>query len=280
MIPFATGFKVYKNAEVAFEGKKYPLILLSYGRSGNRFNLAWFATYLASHGYIVASMDHYFANSYLLSFEYVASKIWERPIDVSTHITHLLNHEHWKEYIDGSKIGVAGHSQGGMTALWVGGAKINAEKFLNYQRGRRNDPVVPAYFKKRLPVDASPALNVHDKRVKAAFAMAPGVMKGFGFDEAGLKQLRIPVYLIVGAGDTTVPIKENAGFVAKYAPEATLKVIPGPVGHEIFLNECDEEGKAEFPEACRDDPSVDRANVHKLIAEEALKFFDSHLKGV
>ena len=47
-----------------------------------------------------------------------------------------------------------------MTALWVGGAKINAAKFLNYQ----------------------------------------------------------------------------------------LRIIPGPVGHEIFLNECNEEGKAEFPE--------------------------------
>jgi len=44
----------------------------------------------------------------------------------------------------------------------------------------------------------------------------------------------IYAYLIVGAGDTTMPIKENAGFVAKYAPEATLKVIPGPIGHEIF----------------------------------------------
>ena len=29
---------------------------------------------------------------------------------------------------------------------------------------------------------------------------------------------------------------------------------------------------------CRGDPSVDRAKVHKLIADEALKFFDSHLK--
>jgi predicted dienelactone hydrolase len=141
-------------------------------------------------------MDHYFANSYNLSFEYVASKIWERP---STHITHLLNHENWRKYIDGTKIGVAGHSQGGMTALWVGGAKINAQKFLTYQRGRRNDPV---------------------------------------------------------------------------------KIIPGRVEHETFLNECDEEGKAEFPEACVDDPSVDRAKVHKLIAGEALNFFDTHLKGL
>jgi predicted dienelactone hydrolase len=133
--PVGTGFKVYKNRPVAFAGEKYPLILLSHGRSGNRFNLAWLAAFLASRGYIVGSMDHAFANSYYLSFEYVASKIWERPRDVSRHITHLLNHRWWSRYIDGSKIAVAGHSQGGMTALWIGGAKINAGKFENYQRG-------------------------------------------------------------------------------------------------------------------------------------------------
>jgi predicted dienelactone hydrolase len=101
VIPFAIGFKLYKEPPIAFEGKKYPLILLSHGRSGNRFDLAWLATSLASRGYIVGSMDHYFANSYYLSFEYVASKIWERPIDVSRHITHLLNHKRWQRYIDG-----------------------------------------------------------------------------------------------------------------------------------------------------------------------------------
>ena len=139
VVPFSTGFKAYKNARIALAGTKYPWILLSHGRSGNRFKLAWLATYLASHGYVVGSMDHYYANSYHLSFEYVAIKIWERPIDVSTHITHLLNHPIWKRFIDGSRIGAAGHSQGGMTALWVGGATVKSEKFLNYQRGRRNE---------------------------------------------------------------------------------------------------------------------------------------------
>ena len=206
-IPFAKGFRVGKNLPVAFQGRKYPLILLSHGRSGNRFNLAWLAAALAAHGFIVGSMDHYFANSYHLSFEYVASKIWERPMDVSRHITHVLHHETWSRYIDGSKVGVAGNSQGGMTALWVGGARINAERFLRYQRGRRSDPVIPEYFKKKLPVDASPALHVHDKRVKAVFAMAPGVMKAFGFDRRGW----IPIYLIVGEGDSLVPVKDNAG---------------------------------------------------------------------
>ena len=37
-----------------------------------------------------------------------------------------------------------------------------------------------------------------------------------GMDEAGLRQMSIPAYLIVGAGDTTTPPKDNAEFAAKY----------------------------------------------------------------
>jgi hypothetical protein len=34
VVPFSTGFRVYRDPKIAFEGKKYPLILLSHGRSG------------------------------------------------------------------------------------------------------------------------------------------------------------------------------------------------------------------------------------------------------
>jgi hypothetical protein len=47
--------------------------------------------------------------------------------------------------------------------------------------------------------------------------------------------------------------------------------------HEIFVNECDEEGKDEFPEACIDAPGVDRAAIYKDVGEAALKFFDEAL---
>ena len=56
----------------------------------------------------------------------------------------------------------------------------------------------------------------------------------------GLRQTAIPAYLIVGAGDTATPPKENAEFAAKYIPHAQLDVLPGPVGHEIFDNACDQ----------------------------------------
>jgi hypothetical protein len=54
-------------------------------------------------------------------------------------------------------------------------------------------------------------------------------------------------------------------------------VLPGPVGHEIFGNECDQVGRDNFPEAYVDAPGVDRAKLHEYIGHAALTFFDASL---
>jgi predicted dienelactone hydrolase len=90
---------------------------------------------------------------------------------------------------------------------------------------------------------------VRDPRIKAAFAMEPGIIKAFGMDEAGLGQMTIPAYVTVGARDMQTPAQENAAFAAANIPNAKLVIIPGLVDHEIFVNECDDEGRDEFPEA-------------------------------
>jgi predicted dienelactone hydrolase len=172
---------------------------------------------------------------------------------------------------------VAGHSQGGFTSLWIGGAKVNPELFLKFQRIWQNNEAVPPYIREQMKLDAEPARDLRDNRVRAAFAMAPGDIRGFGMDEAGLRQMTIPAYLIVGAGDTTTPSDENAAFAAKYIPHAQLDVLPGPVSHEIFGNECDQIGRDNFPEACNDAPGVDRVKLHEYIGNAALQFFDSNL---
>ena len=137
--------------------------------------------------------------------------------------------------------------------------------------------MLPAYLREQMRVEAEPAVDVHDDRVKAAFARAPGDIQGFGMDDAGLWQMTIPAYLIVGAGDTATPPKENAEFAAKYIPHAQLDVLPGQVSHEIFDNECDQVGRDNYPDACIDAPGVDRAKLHEYIGKAALKFFDTNL---
>jgi len=273
----ATNLHLYKDAPIAADRLKHPLVMFSHGAGGNGSGYAWFGEYLASHGYLVALLYHYRANTYDSSAVYVRNRLWQRPRDISLDITYLLHDKVWGPHIDRNQIGVAGHSQGGFTALWIGGAKINPDLFLKYQRGWKDNQVVPAYLREQMHLNAELARDVRDDRVKAAFAMAPGDIQGFGMDETGLRQMTIPAYIIVGAGDTTTPPKENAEFAAKYIPRAQLDVLPGQVNHEIFNNECDQMGQDNYPESCIDAPGVDRAKLHEYIGDAALKFFDTNL---
>ena len=274
----STKLRLYKDAPIVSDGLKHPLVVFSHGAGGNGSGYAWFGQYLASHGYLVAMVYHYRANTFDSSALYVRNRLWQRPRDVSLDITHLLADKTWGPHIDPNQIGAAGHSQGGFTALWLGGAKVNPDLFVTYQRGWKNNQVVPSYLREQMQLDAEPAVNVRDDRVKAAFAMAPGDIQGFGMDEAGLRQMTVPAYIIVGAADTATPPKENAEFAAKYIPHAKLDVLPGQVSHEIFDNECDQVGRDNYPDACIDAPGVDRAKLHEYIGNAALKFFDANLE--
>src|SRR5262249_39924026 len=219
----------------------------------------------------------YRANTYDSSIVYLTNKIWQRPLDIAVDITWLTSDPTWRRHIDPSRIGITGHSQGGFTSLWVGGAEVNAGLFERYQRNWRNNLTSPVYLREQMRVDAAPALHVRDIRVKAAFAMAPGIIQAFGMDPAGLAKTAVPAYLIVGEADTETPPTPNAAFAAKYIPGAKLTLIPA-AGHEIFDNECDTEGRDEFPGSCIDAPGVDRHAIHEMVGATAVEFFDAALK--
>src|SRR5262249_52560207 len=57
-LPFFAKLNLYKDAEAA-DGDKHPLVVFSHGRGSNGLYYAWFAEFLASHGYIVAALNHY-----------------------------------------------------------------------------------------------------------------------------------------------------------------------------------------------------------------------------
>ncbi|MGH6736413.1 MAG: alpha/beta hydrolase family protein [Methyloceanibacter sp.] len=273
----ATDLHLYPDAPFAADGLKHPLVIFSHGAGGNGAGYAWFGEYLAARGYVVAMVYHYRANTYDSSALYVRNRLWQRPRDISLDITHLLEDKVWGPRIDPNQIGVAGHSQGGFTSLWIGGAEVNPDIYEAFQRKWKENIVLPEYLREEMRIDAGPTRGLRDDRIKAAFAMAPGDIQGFGMDEEGLRKMAIPAYLIVGAADTATPPEENAAFAAKYIPHAKLDILPGDVGHEIFGNECDELGRDNYPDACVDPPGVDRAKLHEHIGNAALRFFDANL---
>jgi Platelet-activating factor acetylhydrolase, isoform II len=159
VMPFFANLTLYNDAEPTFDGIKRPLVMFSHGRGSNGLYYAWFGEFLASRGYIVAALNHYRANTYDATIAYLANKLWQRPRDIALTISFLLDDPFWGKLIDASRIGVAGHSQGGFTALWVGGARVDPEKYLAFQQGWRNNPMVPEHLRNELPLDATPVLD-------------------------------------------------------------------------------------------------------------------------
>jgi len=187
-----------------------------------------------------------------------------------------LNDPVWGKSIDAARIGVAGHSQGGFTALWIGGAKVNADKYLAFQRGWRNNTTVPAYLRQQLPLDAGPALDVADKRVKAVFAMAPGIVRPSAWTKPGCDS------------SASRPISPSAPATPRRRPRTTpssprstfpmrARCDPRPRRPRHLRQRCNEDGKNEFPQACVDAAGVDRATIHERVGNAAVKFFDAGL---
>lgn len=116
----------------AAEPGSYPLIIFSHHSGGHRRVSSFLCTHLASHGYIVAAMDHSevvvpgLARPQKSETGEQKKARWQavmesRVPDVRFLLDQMLHSEIWREgaeaKIDPDRIGIAGHSFGAWTAL-------------------------------------------------------------------------------------------------------------------------------------------------------------------
>ncbi len=121
--------------DAQLEESCYPLIIFSHGFSGHRRQTTHLCCHLASHGYIVASVDH-IGNTFMemienftkgMSAEEMAENskksALNRPLDIIFLIDNIILGNTWisPEFIDSKHIGMTGHSFGGWTTLVVAG---------------------------------------------------------------------------------------------------------------------------------------------------------------
>lgn len=272
----------------AIPGAK-PLVVLSHGHGGSDLELHQLAIYLASHGFITATLQHPRDNYLDKSGAGGPTVLIGRPIQVKATISMLLADPHWKALIDPNEIGVAGFSLGGYTALVAVGAVPDFQRYVSFCKQYPQDKPICAGLEKAESVIGTAKAKVyfagvqsmferwgnpHDSRVKAAFAMAP---VAFVFDKSGLAPIHVPVFLYYGKDSHILPPKANALRIAPLIKTlAGIKGIPH-ARHFVFFGPCPPKLAKAVPRVCNVPPGVDRVKAYAQIDAAALSFFRSAL---
>lgn len=260
-------------------GSPRPLVLLSHGDRGGNTDQSWLAEYLAQRGFIVAAINHW-QNTADHYDPAETIRVWNRPADVSFVLTQLLSDAAWKTRIDPRRVGVAGHSSGGYTALALVGARYDWMQMAKYCQGPSRGPDCDLAggvdFAK---IDFSESgKDFTDRRIKAAFAMAPAL--GAGVDKSSLARITSPVEIVYAKDDELVRPDLNALYYADSIKGAALDALEDG-GHFVFLPQCTTVGRIisytiAF-DICGRKTKGDRGALHEQIAGEAVRFFDKSL---
>ncbi len=197
---------------VVSQAGPFPVVVFSHGSGGLRFQSYFLTETLASHGFVVIAPDH--TGNTALDFltgtavPFAQSSV-DRVGDVSFVIDQLLERNRTPgnalyRRVDPGRIGLAGHSFGGFTALAVasGYGGISA-----------------------------------DERVRAIVPISPATR---ALDDATLARIEIPTMVLGGTSDITVPLEpSNRRAFEQISSDIRRRVDVLDAGHTSFTNICD-----------------------------------------
>jgi predicted dienelactone hydrolase len=232
---------------------------------------------MARAGYVVIAVDHPGDNFTDVKTTAAMLLAWDRAEDLRSALAAAENDPVIGPHLDRARVGVAGVSFGGYTALVAAGARSSdLDRLFAFCAENPNDGVCRTHFDRKKTLD-SPEIAAERARagedhrlpeVQAAFVMAPGPIQML--DPASLVAMRTPVSIMLGDEDKDVPPATNGLIAAKAIPGATLLRLPG-VGHTDFVADCTDAGRATFGQRCTF--SVPQADTHRQAIAAAQEFF-------
>ncbi|MDJ0578768.1 alpha/beta hydrolase [Crocosphaera sp.] len=246
-------FYLPKNLE-----KPAPLVIISHGFGSYPDNYQ-IAQHLASYGFAVAIPQHLgsdlaYRESFLEGniridispFEYIS-----RPSDIRELLdeieTLVKTDSQWSQQIDLERIGVLGHSLGGVTALSLAGATINLPRLKEICQDTNLILNPAGLLQCRADYLPPGNYNFKDPRIKTVIALHP--LSSVIFGPEGMGKIDIPILMVAGSKDLVSPtIQEQIHpFVWIKSPQKYLSLlVPGT--HFSTILQPDTQGVETLPE--------------------------------
>jgi predicted dienelactone hydrolase len=207
-IPFTIQADAYRDTDVLIENadSQYPVIVLSHGYTGYRTIMFYLGEHLASHGYIVASIDHTDSTNAEVDmknspFSGFVSTLLNRSRDQQFTLNYFTESDNFlSQAVDKQNAGLIGYSMGGFGAINTIGGCYN----FNEQTGATFTGLKdPKQIQQAVGLLNSCAAGQYkdvtvDKKWKAAMAFAPwGGQHGL-FNAKALSSITTPVLYVGG----------------------------------------------------------------------------------
>ncbi|AKG20303.1 alpha/beta hydrolase [Calothrix sp. 336/3] len=205
-----------------------PVIVFTHGLGSVKTELKYLAEHLASHGYVVAALEHPGSNGNN-TYRALAGKnrlmqpqeFRERPRDISFLLDELAKLNTRGDSPLQGKLAtdntlVLGYSFGGSTALSLGGAELQLEHLK--QRCQSNLATLSLgegiqCIAQELPENT---YQFRDARVKSAIALNPTTSLMFG--DSGLSKIQVPTLVLAASADKTTPALVEQVFPFEQIP--------------------------------------------------------------
>ncbi|MEH1813783.1 MAG: alpha/beta hydrolase [Nostoc sp.] len=216
-----------------------PVIVFSHGFGSVRTDLRYLAEHLASHGYVVAALEHPGSNQANTNLALQGKtrivkpqEFLYRPQDISFVLDELeklnqtANHP-LQGKLATTNVMVVGYSFGGGTALALAGAELQLEHLK--QRCKKNLTILSLGENMQCIAQELPenSYQLRDPRIKQAIALNPTTSLIFG--ETGLTKIQVPTIVLAGSADKTTPAltEQIVGFEKIPSPKWLVGIIGG-----------------------------------------------------